>query len=510
VQIFLLRGKNTMTGSTTQAQVHIYESEYRAIIAATRLFIHEETGGDLYGSFTHAGMPVIWLASGPGPHVRRNSVHFEQDSAFTTDWQRKLKDDFGLQFIGTWHSHHRLGLREPSSGDREAARTYARNHNRQKTLEIIVTYERRDEVALWPYFYPNAQQERWVESTFVVLPRTSPIRQHLGNDEVVFSGGGDWRSVPAINNSRGQHARRDALNDASAYEGSSQQVAIPPKIQSEIESIGDRILDINQTGPTFIASIRVGKGRNIDVYIDLRSLNIMHIDLIDEARRSKLDISEIAREEHFPLSLYQTRGVLKRLVSDFSRIQRKLERPASHNNGTEAPASLMQQMEIPQPELRNDATENQRTGMTEHDQPPVASQDTSTYMNSPDENVSVLVTTNGQYTYHLSITLSGKEQVERLLQAFKDIKIYKEHMQFTPKEGVKSSDVQISVVLQEVSNVEIVLEQLTHTFMPIQFSCDKETQEALYQSSFVDSASISQDTQGNIIGKLMKKWRSNS
>ena len=149
-----------------RAQVYIYESERKAIIAATREFPDDETGGDLFGTFTHGGMPVIWLASGPGPKVRRNRVHFEQDSDFTTHWERRLKQEFGLQYIGSWHSHHRLGLREPSSGDREAARSYARNHNRQRTLEIIVTYE-GNQTHLWPYFYSNAQEESWVDSEFV-------------------------------------------------------------------------------------------------------------------------------------------------------------------------------------------------------------------------------------------------------------------------------------------------------------------------------------------------------
>ncbi len=78
-------------------------------------------------------MPVIWLTSGPGPKAKHLSTHFEQESAFTSDWQRRLMGHFGIQYIGSWHSHHTLSLNHPSSGDVKAAMAYAVRHGRQRT-----------------------------------------------------------------------------------------------------------------------------------------------------------------------------------------------------------------------------------------------------------------------------------------------------------------------------------------------------------------------------------------
>src|SRR3954454_2996245 len=87
-------------------QAFIYQSEINEIIRIARQWPRIETGGDLYGTFTHGGALAIWLVSGPGPAAAHQETQFSQDVAFTTESQRLMMTRFALQYIGSWHSHH--------------------------------------------------------------------------------------------------------------------------------------------------------------------------------------------------------------------------------------------------------------------------------------------------------------------------------------------------------------------------------------------------------------------
>lgn len=161
-----------------QALIYIYESEFTAMNEEVKKFPDKETGGDLYGTFTHANMPVVWLATGPGPNAKRSTAEFEQDADFRSQWQEKLMGEYGIQFIGSWHSHHQLGLTRLSSGDMQAAESYLRRHNRSVTIEVIATIEtRRYEVMLRPYYHLVGGS--WILAAFSMLQGKSPVREKL-------------------------------------------------------------------------------------------------------------------------------------------------------------------------------------------------------------------------------------------------------------------------------------------------------------------------------------------
>lgn len=326
-----------MPGSGEQAQIYIYESEYWAIVAATSQFLNIETGGDLYGAFTHGGMPVVWLASGPGPGVRRSNTHFAQDTTFTTEWQKRLKNEFGIQYIGSWHSHHQLRLRTPSEGDVEAAQSYARNHGRNRTIEIIVTYEDNNEIVLWPYFYPraqNARTERWVASQFVYLSGESPLRPRLGADERLFSGGADWRKGRHVNHAGRQSAR--AISDDS---GDSAGVEIPDEMANELLKLGDRLINADQpSSKIFVVSMALTSGQHIDAHIDLRNLRVVQLILADTAARSPLDITAIAAREGLLPALDVRGGVLVHILNKLPQVLRKYSVTTGNSGGNNNPA----------------------------------------------------------------------------------------------------------------------------------------------------------------------------
>ncbi len=332
-----------MFRSNSDISVHIYESEYRAIVAEARHMARTETGGDLYGTFTHGSRPIIWLASGPGQNVRHEQAHFEQDTEFTTYWEARMTRDFGLQYIGSWHSHHFLGLQQPSSGDVRAAQTYARQHNRQTTLEIIVNHEllnsRRGgsefSTTLRPYFYPNAQNAGYVLSNFVILAGESPIRRQLDNRSLATLNRVPWREatgdfrmpvVQATQSSEVQSTSNDEM------------VVIPDILGGELQSIADSIeeLDIQQNSNNFMMSIALSSDVILAVIIRKEpELKITQINLIDKRISFNEDVTSSLQEKlkkKFVINRNNI-GILKRIL---------LEIPSIHRVLTSSPVVLSQ------------------------------------------------------------------------------------------------------------------------------------------------------------------------
>ena len=71
----------------------------------------------MYGYWTHSGAPVVALATGPGAAARHEVAAFYQDVSFMASTQSSVWEGYALQHMGEWHSHHRIGLAEPSAGD---------------------------------------------------------------------------------------------------------------------------------------------------------------------------------------------------------------------------------------------------------------------------------------------------------------------------------------------------------------------------------------------------------
>lgn len=157
--------------------IYVFKEEYLAMMAEARKYPNRETGGDLFGSFTHGNMPIVWLTTGPGPKAKGSSVEFEQDPKFRTEWQNFLSANYGIQYIGSWHSHHKLNLSRPSGGDMKAAQDYLRRHKRSFTIEVIANHE-DGETILRPYFY-SVFINQWVLADFKVMEQENPIRSQI-------------------------------------------------------------------------------------------------------------------------------------------------------------------------------------------------------------------------------------------------------------------------------------------------------------------------------------------
>ncbi|TFV48277.1 hypothetical protein [Bradyrhizobium niftali] len=174
-----------------------WESELRAIAAEAAAW-SIETGGDLFGRWT--GSPVIFLATKAGPKAQRDNAHFRLDVDYLRQLSEPLAEDWNLRYFGDWHSHHRLGLSEPSSGDKRRIRQLGARNSFAGMAEIIVTTEGSQDrpiVRVHPWLYDLTNEDEPTALSFRVLPGCSPIRQALiaanALPEQALRG---WESVP--------------------------------------------------------------------------------------------------------------------------------------------------------------------------------------------------------------------------------------------------------------------------------------------------------------------------
>lgn len=163
--------------------VHLvmWESELRAIAAEASAW-SIETGGDLFGRWED--IPTVLLATKAGPNAQRDNAHFRLDVEYLRQLSETLASDWSLRYFGDWHSHHRLGLSAPSSGDRKRIYSLGGRNQFAAMAEIIVTLEeaRRDPIIrIHPWLYDLGGKTSGPPSPLrlKVLQGLSPVRQAL-------------------------------------------------------------------------------------------------------------------------------------------------------------------------------------------------------------------------------------------------------------------------------------------------------------------------------------------
>ncbi|XP_028402857.1 uncharacterized protein LOC114525654 [Dendronephthya gigantea] len=97
--------------------VYMYEHELKFLKWLVLQKRDIETGGDLFGLWQDKRTAVVQLILGPGKGCKRTTSSFHQDVNYLREAGGYLTSSQGLCNIGEWHSHHKLGLAEPSHGD---------------------------------------------------------------------------------------------------------------------------------------------------------------------------------------------------------------------------------------------------------------------------------------------------------------------------------------------------------------------------------------------------------
>lgn len=155
----------------------IYQGELEIIARFVRDYPDIETGGDLFGFWTHTGSPVVEYVLGPGSQADHEGAEFHQEATFLRSCGAMLRDLHGLQHVGTWHSHHRLGLTGPSTGDSTTMQKAVDNNQFRGWMLTICNFrDQKDLVELRSYMYRPGREGGHTQLTWLVLPGTSPVR----------------------------------------------------------------------------------------------------------------------------------------------------------------------------------------------------------------------------------------------------------------------------------------------------------------------------------------------
>ena len=238
-------------------QFTIYESELRVLAGVSASWGDVEAGGDLSGLLSHGGHAVVLLALPPGPNARHETVHFAQDLSHFRKTTNILDRRFGLQIVGSYHSHHSLGIDQPSGGDVGQVRSITSKNNIRRWVEVITTHHpvspedpgrgrcthgrrkaRQEEpgrddvnVRINSFSYPHAPSGEYCRCPIRVIEGISPIRQALAS-EAVFSPqelGAEFCEFPLD---------RISFDDVdSCTRGCAAEVSLPGEIQEQLEEL---------------------------------------------------------------------------------------------------------------------------------------------------------------------------------------------------------------------------------------------------------------------------------
>jgi len=211
-----------------RAHLLIWESELCAIAAETSAWTIE-TGGDLFGRWQD--VPTVYLATKAGPKAIRNATHFRLDVDYLRQLSETLANDWSLRYFGDWHSHHRLGLTEPSSGDQRRIRGLGARNQFASMAEIIVTVEDagRDQIVrVHPWLYDlSGDQNEPTPLGVEVLQGLSPIRQALlASGTLPEQQFASWQEVPSDRIRIGDDESPPALEPPPAVDATTRDRAL--------------------------------------------------------------------------------------------------------------------------------------------------------------------------------------------------------------------------------------------------------------------------------------------
>ena len=164
--------------------VHLFEHDDNRMKELVLRHPAKETGGNLFGLWTDNGEPVLHIVLGPAIGCTRTEVSFYQSIPYLERVGGIVTRDYQLCHIGEWHSHHRLRLSEPSSGD---SSTIIRNFPRGTCGFLLIIANIQPSpgtVTLSPYLYREG--ERHYERCKINLlrgqspfARLDPIYSHM-------------------------------------------------------------------------------------------------------------------------------------------------------------------------------------------------------------------------------------------------------------------------------------------------------------------------------------------
>ena len=195
-------------------RVSIYHEEAERICRFVMAYPNLETGGDLFGFWTNSGAPVVAYAIGPGRYSRHCYASFYQDAEWLHAAGTGLYDRHGLQHIGEWHSHHQLGLNQPSAGDIRTVVHGMEAKNWRKFVLMIATLDASPGSPVMQNYYLVNPYGGYKPLRPRALPGGSPFRTGLNDArEEPFDTPAGSRLEPSSTHAGDTRARQAATHD---------------------------------------------------------------------------------------------------------------------------------------------------------------------------------------------------------------------------------------------------------------------------------------------------------
>lgn len=158
----------------------IYSSELKYIAKCISDYPNIETGGQLFGAWTASGSPRVIYAIGPGKRANHQPTFFNQDVEYLENIGSRLKE-YGLQHIGEWHSHHRLGLPHPSGHDAQTMQNAIMGLNLNRLLLCIGSINDKG-IIINPFNF--TRDARYISAQWEVINSRNRLREVIDNDLV--------------------------------------------------------------------------------------------------------------------------------------------------------------------------------------------------------------------------------------------------------------------------------------------------------------------------------------
>ena len=156
----------------------IYSSELDYMARCIQDCPNIETGGQLYGAWTASGVPRVIYVLGPGPRANHQTTFFNQDIEYLETIGAKLKE-YGLQHIGEWHSHHRLGLPCPSGHDAQTMQNGIVQLNLNRLLLCIGSISDRG-IVINPFNF--ARDAQFINTQWEMINSYNRLREVIDAD----------------------------------------------------------------------------------------------------------------------------------------------------------------------------------------------------------------------------------------------------------------------------------------------------------------------------------------
>lgn len=160
----------------------IYQQDLEYISKCILDYPNIETGGDFFGFWNNLGLPVILYVTGPGENCYRNPSFFRQDLDFLVGIGNHVHSRFGLQHIGSWHSHHTLSLAVPSGHDCHTMVNAISNNNLEKFFMILGNITDTGGTTIGGFLFDKLNQADYRETEWKVLKTENVIAKAIEED----------------------------------------------------------------------------------------------------------------------------------------------------------------------------------------------------------------------------------------------------------------------------------------------------------------------------------------